>query len=241
MRTGDVATSGRFGETTIDKLAQSKSKQVVSWCPSCQVQFGETTLPTLEKMRGAKPFEMTPFTMYLRKHLDRLRPMLRERVPLRIALHRHPGIHGVVEAAEEILGAVPGIEIVDLHQPAVGLQSNNLKVLPNYRRELDLAELKAAEAAGIDALVAIYHSDHRALCAHERDWPFRIMNIYEIVGASMGLHQDDDFKRLKVMQDVDAILADCQDLVQKHGLDVATTRLAIKAMLDEQPAPLRGN
>src|SRR5580704_8344981 len=241
MRTGDVATSGRFGETTIDKLARSKSKQVVSWSPSCQVQFGETTLPTLEKMRGAKPFEMTPFTMYLRKHLDRLRPMLRQPVPLRIALHRHPGIHGVVEAAEDILGAVPGIEIVDLQQPAVGLQSNNLKVLPNYRRELDLAELEAAEAAGIDALVAIYHSDHRALCAHERDWPFRIMNIYEIVGASMGLHQDDDFKRLKVMQDVDAILADCQDLVQKHGLDVATTRLAIQAMLDEQPAPLRGN
>jgi heterodisulfide reductase subunit D len=241
IRTGDVATSGRFGEATIDKLAQSKSKQVVSWCPSCQVQFGDTTLPTLEKMRGAKPFEMTPFTLYLHQHLDRLRPMLRERVPLRIALHRHPGIPGVVEAAEEILGAVPGIEIVDLHQPAVGLQSNNLKVLPNYRRELDLAELKAAEAAGIDALVAIYHSDHRALCAHERDWPFRIMNIYEIVGASMGLHEDDHFKRLKMMQDVDAIMADCRDIIEQRGLDPATTRLAIKAMLDEQPAPLRGN
>jgi hypothetical protein len=35
------------------------------------------------------------------------------------------------------------------------------------------------------------------------------------------------------------ILADCEDLVQKHGLDRATTRLAIQAMLDEQPAPLR--
>jgi hypothetical protein len=43
------------------------------------------------------------------------------------------------------------------------------------------------------------------------------------------------------MQDADAILADCRDLVQQHGLDVETTRLAIKAMLDEQPAPLRGN
>ena len=109
MRTGDVATSGRFGENTIDKLAQSKGKQVVSWCPSCQVQFADTTLPTLEKMRGAKPFDMTPFTMYLRKYLDRLRPMLRERVPMRVALHRHPGIDGVVEAAEDILSAVPGI------------------------------------------------------------------------------------------------------------------------------------
>jgi heterodisulfide reductase subunit D len=166
--------------------------------------------------------------------------MLRERLPMRIALHRHPGIHGVVEAAEDILNAVPGIEIVDLHQPAVGLQSNNLKALPAYRRELDLAELKAAEAAGVDALVAVYHSDHRALCAHERDWPFQILNLYEIVGASMGMHRDDDYKRLKIMQDADAILADCQDLVQKHGLDPAAAKLAIKAMLAEQPAPLRG-
>jgi Fe-S oxidoreductase len=240
MRTGDVATSGRFGENTIDKLAHSKSKQVVSWCPSCQVQFADTTLPTLEKMRGAKPFDMTPFTIYLRKHLDRLRPLLREPVPMRIALHRHPGIHGVVEAAEDILNAVPGIEIVDLHQPVVGLQSNNLKALPAYRRELDLAELEAAEAAGVDALVAVYHSDHRALCAHERDWPFQIMNIYEIVGASMRVHYDDHFKRLKMMQDTDAIFADCQDLVEKHGLDPVITRVAIKAMLAEQPAPLRG-
>jgi hypothetical protein len=113
-------------------------------------------------------------------------------------------------------------------------------VLPDYRRQLQQAELAAAEAAGIDALVAIYHSDHRELCAHERDWPFRILNIYEIVGASMGLHHDDHFKRFKIMQDADAILADCRDLVQEHGLDVETTRLAIQAMLDEQPAPVRG-
>src|SRR5580704_5250470 len=241
MRTGDVATSGRMGENSVDKLAQSKTKQVVSWCPSCQVQFSETTLPTLEKMRGAKPFEMTPFTMFLRENLDRLRPMLRERVPMQVALHRHPGIHGVVEAAEDILRTVPGISIVDLHQPAVGLQSNNLKVLPNYRRELDRAELMAAEAAGVDALVAVYHSDHRALCAHERDWPFRILNIYEIVGASMGLHHDDRFKRLKMMQDADAILDDCRDLVSRHGLDPDTARLVIQAMLNEQPLPLRGS
>jgi Ni2+-binding GTPase involved in maturation of urease and hydrogenase len=98
--------------------------------------------------------------------------------------------------------------------------------------------LEAAATAGVDALVAVYHSDHRELCAHERDYPFRIMNIYEIVGASMGLRRDDHFKRLKMMQDADAILADCRDLVEAHGLDVETTRAAIQAMLDEQPAPL---
>jgi Fe-S oxidoreductase len=240
MRTGDVATSGRFAESTMDKLARSKSGQVVSWCPSCHVQFTETTLPTIEKTRGARPFEMTPFMPFLRGNLDRLRPFLRQRVDMRVALHRHPGIKGVVEAAEDILRAVPGVELVDLKQPAVGLMSNYFRALPAYRRELQKNELDAAERAGIDALVAVYHADHRELCAHERDYPFRIVNMLEIVGDSMGLHHDDRFKRLKMLQDVDAIAADCQDLIAQHRLDPATTRAAIQAMLDEQPLPLRG-
>jgi len=240
MRTGDIATSGRVAESTLDKLAQSKTGQVLSWCPSCHVQFTETTLPAIEKTRGSKPFEMTPFTMFLHKRLNDLRPLLRVRVPMRIALHRHPGIRGVVEAAADILRAVQGIELVDLKQPAVGLMANYFRALPAYRSELQKNELEAAERAGIDALVAVYHADHRELCAHERDWPFRIMNMYEIVGASMGLHHDDHFKRLKIMQDVDAIMTDCRDLMTKHDLDADVTRRAIQAMLEEQPLPLRG-
>jgi hypothetical protein len=240
MRTGDVTTSGRFAEATMDKLAGSKTKEVLAWCPSCHTQFNETTLPTIEKTRGAKPFEMTPFMLFLRRHLDRLRPHLKRRVEMRIALHRHPGLKGVVPAAEDILQAVPGIELVDLHQPAVGMMSNYFRALPAYRRELQGNELAAAEAAGVDALVAVYHADHRELCAHERDYPFRIMNLLEIVGASMGLHHDDHFKRLKMLQDADAIAADCQDLIAQHGLDPETTRAAIQAMIDEQPLPLRG-
>jgi hypothetical protein len=241
MRAGDIATSGRFAESTMTKLARSKSGQVVSWCPSCHVQFTETTLPTVEKARGAKPFEMTPFMLFLRKNLDRLRPFLTRRVEMRLALHRHPGIRGVVEAAEDILQAVPGVELVDLGQPAVGLMSNYFRALPAYRRELQKNELDAAERAGVDALVAVYHADHRELCAHERDYPFRIMNMLEIVGDSMGLRHDDHFKRLKMLQDVDAIAADCQDLVAQHRLDPKATRLAIQAMLEEQPLPLRGS
>ena len=67
------------------------------------------------------------------------------------------------------------------------------------------------------------------------------MNLLEIVGASMGIHHDDHFKRLKMLQDVDAIAADCQDLIAQHGLDIDATRASIQAMIDEQPLPLRGN
>jgi heterodisulfide reductase subunit D len=119
--------------------------------------------------------------------------MLKTPVPMRIALHKHRGVKGVVEAGTALRRMVPGIEIVDLGQPAVGLMSNALNALPDYKRKLQRAELEAA-AAKVDALVAIYHVDHRELCAHERDCPFRIINILDIVGGSMGLHHGDQFK-----------------------------------------------
>jgi heterodisulfide reductase subunit D len=237
-RTGDLEVSGRVATNSLDKLAEGKTG-VISWCASCHVQFTETTLPTIEKVRGSRPFEMTPFMLFLATRFDDLRPLLRTPVPLKIALHKHPGVKGVVEAGIALLQMVPGIEIVDLHQPAVGLMSNFLNALPEYKRGLHLAELEAAEAAGVDALVAIYHPDHRDLCAHERDWPFKIINILDIVGASMDLHHDDTFKRLKIMQDADAIVADCEDLIAANGVDPAMARdMVVKVMLGDQPLPL---
>ena len=104
-----------------------------------------------------------------------------------------------------------------------GMMSNYLRALPAYGASCSGTSSKPPSEAGVDALVAVYHADHRELCAHERDYPFRIMNLLEIVGDSMGIHHDDHFKRLKLLQDVDAIAADCQDLMPQHGLDAATT------------------
>ena len=241
MRPGDVEMSGRMGTSSIDKMSQAKSGQVISWCPSCYVQFTETTLPAVERQRGRRPFEMTPFLRFLGQRLAQLTPHLNRPVPMRVALHRHPGISGVMEAAIEILSAIPGITVVDLKQPALGLQGVYLNVLPEFKRELTKNELEAAREAGIDALVTVYHSEHRELCAHERDWPFRIVNLLELVGESMGLKQNDRYKELKLMQDADRIVADCADLLAAHSLDAAKARaVVVKGMLADQPLPLRG-
>ena len=194
MRPGDLEMSGRMGTNSIEKLSHSKSGEVISWCPSCYVQYTETTIPALERQHRARPFEMTPFMRFLGQRIDQLRPQLREPVPLRVALHRHPGVAGVMEAATKILGAIPGVTLVDLKQPALGLQGVNLSVLPEFKRELTRNELEAAREAGIDALVTVYHSEHRELCAHERDWSFRIVNLLELVGESMGLKRHDRYK-----------------------------------------------
>jgi heterodisulfide reductase subunit D len=241
LRAGDTDTASRFAGNTISKLAQSKTGEVLSWCPSCFVQFAENMLPTFERATGEKPFDITPFMLFLHRNLDALRPMLKSRVELEVALHRHPGVAGVAEAAEGLLRAVPGVTIVRLDVPAVGLQSNSLSTLPAYQKELHLQELELAAKAGVDALISVYHTDHRELCAHERDWPFRILNVLDVVGASMGLHQNDVYKTMKIKQDVDAIISDASDLITRHGVNLDTARAVIvSGMLRDQPLPLQG-
>jgi heterodisulfide reductase subunit D len=128
---------------------------------------------------------------------------------------------------------------VDLKQPDVGLMSNALRPLPEYQKNLHLAELTAARNASVDAIAAVYHADHRELCAHEKDWPFQIVNVLEILAASMGLHQDDRYKRSKISQDSDAILQDCSAFLIEHNIDPSIARTVIEeSLLADQPLPL---
>jgi len=206
LRAGDTETYGRVAESTIDKLAQGKSGQVLSWCPSCHVQINEIAMPEIEKMRGARPFEMTPFMLFLRDRLDQLRPLLRQRVDMRIALHRHPGLTGAMEAATEILAAVPGIELVDLQQPAAGLMSNYLAALPDYKRELYRNEFEAASTARVDALVAVYHPDHREFGTVPFARPARMRESERLAGDALGETRQEigDSAEVAVAAEIDA-------------------------------------
>ena len=61
----------------------------------------------------------------------------------------------------------------------------------------------------------------------------------ELVGESMGIAYDDVFKRLKLMQDVDAILADTRDMMSVHGLEPEEVRqVVLDDLLGEQHLPL---
>jgi Fe-S oxidoreductase len=235
FRAGDVATAGRVASRTIERLA-SAAPRTLAWCPTCQIQLGEVVAPALPGARLA----IDPFVRFLAERIDALRPLLVHPVRKRVGLHEHPGVAGVTEAAETILRAIPGMELVDLQQSRVGYMCNTLNALPAFKRSVHQAQLEAAADAGVTTLAGIYHACHRELCSHERDWPFEVVNFLELVGQSMGLHRPDLFKRLKVMQDVDAILHESLPLIDAYGLDLDEARaIVLTEMLGEQPLPLR--
>lgn len=227
-RTGDVQVSGRIGHRTTDRFTASGAATVLSWCPTCQVQLGENLLPGRRLVEsGSAPYDLEAFVIYLVQRLEDLKPLFQHRVEKTVGLHEHPGVAGVTEAAKNILRAIPGLEFVDLEQPRVGWMCNTLQPLPDYKRDLHANLLNAAAEAGVTTLAGVYHACHRELCSHEQDWPFDVVNFLELVGESIGLKREDHFKRLKMMQDVDAILADVEELAEASGLKLEEVRTVI--------------
>ena len=230
-RAGDTKASGRIGGNTVAGFVGTGAARVLTWCPTCNIQLSEIVMPSTEA-----GFALGHVIPYIAERIDRLRSQFIRPVSKRVALHEHPGVAGVTEGVVKILTAIPGIELVNLEQPRVGYMCNSLAPVPDYKRELHARELAAAEAAGVDCLVGIYHACHRELCAHESTYPFKIINFLELVGEAMGIQRDDLFKQWKMMQDVDRVLAEIAGQPAMAGLDLESVReVLIAHMLREQP------
>ncbi|MEK9722149.1 MAG: (Fe-S)-binding protein [Rhodospirillaceae bacterium] len=235
LRPGDDANAGRQAARTMERFVDTGAQEVLSWCPTCQMQFSETLQP-----EPAKPaVDIRMFPVYLASRLGELKPLMTRPVNKTVALHEYPGSPGVVDAVVEILSAIPGLTVVDLKLPGVGYQMSSLAVLPDFQKKHIADTLAAAEAAGVTTLAGIYHADHRELASHEAQWPFEVVNYMDLIGESLGLDRPDLFKRLKLMGDADAILAEAAPLIAAHGLDAEEARdVVLRDVLGEQILPV---
>jgi heterodisulfide reductase subunit D len=240
MRPGDTANAGRQADKTLERFASTKTAEVLSWCPTCHIQFSENIVPGRdEDAPDETPFDMTMFAVYLARRLDDLRPLLIHPVNKTVALHEYPGAQGVTEAVIELLSSIEGLTFVDLEMTRIGYQMTSLKTVPGAGQKLLADTFKAAESAGVTTLAGVYHADHRELCAHENAWPFEIVNFMEIIGEAMGLHREDLFKQYKLMQDVDAVLTASKDTITQNNLDPEEVRnVVLNDMLGEQLLPV---
>ncbi len=227
FRDGDFENTARVGYKTIDGLASAGSSTVLSWCPSCQVQIGEVALPSYEARYGERPFDLNPFLVFLADHAEALAGLMQQRVEKRVALHERPVLPAVQQAVRKLLSIVPGVELVELDVPRVGTQANSLAVLPEFKRELVRQELAAVADAGVTTLATIYHACHREICDVGDGRSFEVVNLMEILGEGLGLESEDLYKRLKLMRDIDDIIAETSPLIAAHGLDLDTVRDAL--------------
>ncbi len=234
---GDITGSNRVALNSIGKLAAPGAGRVLAWCPSCQIHFGEIHLPTYTAATGETPFDFDPFYTFLEERLDDLRPLLRHRVEKRVALHERPGHPAITRAVKAVLGAIPGLELVELDVTRAGVMSNSLSVLPDFKRHLREQEFAAAAAAGVTTLATVYHACHRELVQYSPAVAFEIINAMELLGESMGIVHGDLFKQLALLQDVDAIIAESAAAIDEYGLPLDELRDVVLRDMLQRPAP----
>ncbi len=224
FKQGDLKTAGRVGYNTIERLSRAGSTKVVSWCPSCQIQIGEVALPAYKDSTGSMPFDLNPITEFFAERLEDLRPFLIHPVNKRVAIQERSALPGIMAAVKTVLGAIPGLELVTLDVPVLSTQAIHLNVLPKFKAELRQREFHAAAEAGVTTFASIFHGCHRELVQFQPDVSFELLNFMELIGESMGIHIPDLYKRLTLMGDIDAIIADTADMIAAHGLDLETVR-----------------
>jgi len=238
FRPGDTENAGRQALTTIQRFHETGAAEVLAWCPTCQIQFGDIALPSIEKADGPM-FDINMFPTYMARRMDDMKKLMTVPVEKKVALFEFPGARGVSEAVQNLLRAIPGLELVDLELTRAGYQMSSLNTLPEYLEKTISEVLAAAEKAGVTTLCSVFHADHREISSHETVWPFEIVNYMELIGESMGIRHEDIFKRLKAMHDVDAIVAEAADTIAEHGLDLDQARDTIASvMLGEQYLPI---
>jgi Fe-S oxidoreductase len=225
FREGDFANNAKMANATIEGLASAGTSTVLSWCPSCQLTLGETGLPNYEAQFGEKPFDLNPFFVFLADRADDLAALMTNRVERRVSLHERPVFPQTMEAVRKIAGIIPGLELVELDVPRVGVQANT--VLPKYKKELLDREFQAAFDAGVTVLATIYHADHREICDAATGRSFSILNFMELLGQALGIDSDDGYKRLKQLREIDDIIVETAPLIEANRLDLETVRDAL--------------
>ncbi|MEI7711681.1 MAG: (Fe-S)-binding protein [Rhodospirillales bacterium] len=229
FKQGDAKTAGRVGYNTIERLGRPGASRVLAWCPSCQIQIGEVALPAYKESFGETPFDMAPIAEFFAERLEDLRKLFVHPVRKKVALQERSALPRVMAAVKAVLRAIPELEVVELDVPIVSTQSVHLNAVPKFKKDLQQREFAAALAAGATVFASIFHGCHRDLVHYQNDVSFELMNFMELIGEAMGIHIPDVYKRLSLMGDVDAVMADTADAIAAHGMDPEAVRAVVAA------------
>jgi heterodisulfide reductase subunit D len=181
-------------------------------------------LPAYRDSFGTVPFDMNPIAEFFAERLEDLRRLFVHPVNKRVALQERSALPGVMAAIKSVLRAIPGLEVVELDVSILSTQASHLSVVPEFKAELRDREFRAAAEAGVTTFASIFHACHRELIAYQPQVSFELVNFMELIGEAMGIEIPDLYKRLRLIGDIDTIIADAADLIAAHRLELDAVR-----------------
>ena len=188
MTAGGMATRtvGRFNE---------RGAPVVAWCPSCHSHMHD-----FMEHGNDRQFDITYLVDLLHAKRAKLAPLLVHAVPMRVMLHQHVGFNELVPVnrmVPELLGMIPGVQVVDGGYVAPGYMCASFAALPKALDDIHANTVRAARASGADAVVTTFHQCYREIVGLDAAGATPVYNYIQLIARSMGLAYEDEYKAWK--------------------------------------------
>ena len=230
----------QVSDRTIARLESYQPKQVVMWCPSCNVHFEEVIIGRDSRR---PQFEITHTAKFLAEMAKRDALSWTKEVASKVALHTHVGRSGHEEgqrrarvdreSAAALLRCVPGVELLGEVQAPAELDYDcgaaSLRLPAARLREIRAGLVRSLkETKQVETLVTISHACHREWC-DVSDEHLRVRNYISIVAEALGLDpEEDQLGDFKKMAELEEILDRSRDAWESYGLSREKAREVAK-------------
>ncbi len=184
--------AGGMGERTVEAFNATGTPQVITWCPSCHMNTQDIMAPVT-----APEFTTQHLSEVLHARRGRLAPMLRQRIGLRVLVHKHQGFNARVpvnDIVPELLRMIPGLEVLEHDLRIPGHMCSALVGVPGAILATQSDQLAAITESGADAVVTIFHSCHREMASLERGRTLKVFNWVHLLAQAIGWDAADDYK-----------------------------------------------
>ncbi|MGH7354017.1 MAG: heterodisulfide reductase-related iron-sulfur binding cluster [Candidatus Rokuibacteriota bacterium] len=231
---GDVEAGGGMARRTLELFRRYAPREVVMWCPSC-IHFYD------DVVHADMPFRVRHTTEFL---LDRLPDLaFTARVDATVAVHAHSqgeARQREARACRALLAGVPGLRVVDLEpEPRFGRScapAIPVALGPEVWDGLVRDEIERARAAGADTLACIYHGCQRMICGFEAEGRLTIEHYLSVFARALGIEFEDTFKKYRLWNDPERVLADMTPCQEVNGVDRARARQLVEATFVRRPS-----
>jgi Fe-S oxidoreductase len=193
---GDAALGEQAARIGIGGFRRARPTNILSVCPDCDEMFSQFMPKTV-------PFRHSNISEIFVEQLAKLKSIMRP-VKRRVMIHTHDSnTQRQRDKAniETVLRAIPGLEIVEAkHAVGIGPHCQILAPMPSTLQD---AMFDEAVALGVDTLVVPYHSCYRQHLKRELRWPVSVQHYISLIGESLGLHEEEEYKKLRLLDNVD--------------------------------------
>jgi Fe-S oxidoreductase len=193
---GDAALGEQAARIGIGGFRRARPTTILSVCPDCDEMFAQF-MPKIAPFRHSNISEI--FVEQLAKLKSIMRPVNR-----RVMIHSHDSNtqrQRDKSNIETVLRAIPGLEIVETkHAAGIGPHCQILAPMPPPLQD---AMFDEAVARGVDTLIVPYHSCYRQHLKCELRWRVNVQHYISLIGESLGLHEEEEYKKLRLLDNVD--------------------------------------